>query len=690
MKIFLADTVHNSAGFSPNTVPYNVARIAAFCQSKHGDLSYTIFKDPRILLSALKIQCPDILALSNYFWNTRLNHRIASYAKSLFPNILIVTGGPNLNRDRDAYEIYAIQNSFVDFVIVDEGETSFEALIDKLHHKDRNTSIMDIKMTEIPGTFAIINPGIYLSASRPRVKSLDEFPSPYLNGMLDSFLDQGMSPIVEFIRGCPYTCAFCEQGSSFFNKLAKLAPARVYEEVEYVRQRDKTGQLIVADVNFGIVERDVEIAKFLKASFLDKNWPSKLYLYNAKVPSQKTLDCMEILHPMAALSMSFQSTNSQVLKNIHRSNIGMDKYSFITKWAKDKLIPVGTELIYGLPGETRKTFLDGYEALLGMHADFMSSYNLRLFDGMELNRPDVRKRYKFQTRFRPMDINFGEYQFDSYERLIEIEEIVFTTSTLNEADFFHTRRIAFMIEAFWNTGYLRPALIMLAKHGHPVLSVFDKILTLALGAPEVNNFFAEYERLIKEELEESPSIFKSRISDDEYWNNLISGRSGNMKINLAFSGMLLFFENKMDDFFYSTIFQIGSTFTSNNAEFFEDILSHCKAGKINFDHPDVKQINLIYDIPAWCNESYPDDISRFRLANHQIFSYSISNSLISSATKIKERLSRNGASLSFIAERMMMELPIEARTMRNIKRSAEMIVSTNEDSSRMIGRMSWS
>ena len=671
MRILLADTVHNSGALAPNTVPYNVARIAAFCQSRHPEHSYHLFKDPHELLAELKAERPDVLAISNYFWNHRLNHRILRFAKALHPNVVVVTGGPNLDRDPDAYRAYAARYPDVDFVVVEEGETSFESIIAALSGGDA-APLNDVKMRDLPGSFASLRNGeIHLSPSQPRLRSLDDLPSPYLNGMLDQFLERGMHPIVEFVRGCPYKCAFCEQGSGFFTTLAHLSRPRIEAEVEYIRPRAKDGQLIVADVNFGIIKRDLDVAKFLKASFLEHGWPTELYLYNAKVPTPHVLECIETLHPIAALCMSFQSTDLDVLRNIHRENIGYDKYSFITHWAKKKDIPVGTELIYGLPGETRESFIRGYETILGFRADYLSSYNLRLFAGTELNTPESRTQYRTTTRFRPMDINLGEYAFEQPERVLEVEEIVFTNASLDDDDFFYVRQIAFLVESLWNTGYLRPALAFLANHGAQVTQIFDEILSAAPSDAGAAAFFGEYERLAREELAASADELFHRCDDDAYWDSLVHGRGVNMKLNLAFAGRLMFFDNSVDDYLYATVARVGKRLLpAESRDAFADVLAHCRASKIDLDQPAPRDCELRYDIHAWIHETYPEDFERFRLPAAETFRYALEPGTLPAAMRIKQRLNRRGASLSSIAERMMMELPRADRELRRVTRVA--------------------
>ena len=46
-----------------------------------------------------------------------------------------------------------------------------------------------------------------------------EIPSPYLDGILDEFLDDGLVPIVQTMRGCPYHCHFCVSGATEWNAM---------------------------------------------------------------------------------------------------------------------------------------------------------------------------------------------------------------------------------------------------------------------------------------------------------------------------------------------------------------------------------------------------------------------------------------------------------------------------------------
>lgn len=686
MLIFLADTVHHATQLNPNTVPYNVARIAAYAQSQFPDCDYRLFKDPKALLDELRADRPAVLALSNYFWNTQLNHRIARYARTLYPDLIIVTGGPNLDRDEGAYVRYSITHPYVDFVIVEEGETAFVNVLRAIS----SLRLAEAKATDVPGTIAIRGAGdVQVSSSLTRKNSLDEFPSPYLNGMLDPFLSQGLRPILETVRGCPYRCAFCEQGSDFFTKIATLSEARVYAEIEYIRARTSSPQLILADVNFGILKRDLDVAEFLKRSHVQNGWPKSLYVYNAKQPTETTLRTMETLYPMAQLCMSFQSTDEDVLKNIHRANIGYDKYSFITRWAKARNIPVGTELIFGLPGESRQSFVEGCEALLNFQADYMASYNLRLFPGIELNTPAKRKEFSVDTRYRLMDINLGEYQFESPERIVEVEEIVFQTSTLDDEDYFFSRRLGFLIETLWNTGYVRPALAFLANHGLKVTATLQALLNDHSLPAAARAFFGEYDLLSRNELATSEIEFSNRIKDEEYWHDLVSGRGNNFKLNLAFAGRLLLFSNEFDEFFYEFLAErYAGLLPAEHRHAFVDVLTHCRSSKVDLDHPEPRSARLSFDVPGWVRATYPKDITPFKLPAPITYHYAIDRDTFDMATRIRHDLAKQGARMNNVAERLIMELPPMHRSARLALRSEGLV--KGELPAELGQRVSWS
>ena len=98
-----------------------------------------------------------------------------------------------------------------------------------------------------------------------------EIPSPYLDGTLDSFLDEGLVPIVQTMRGCPYQCHFCVSGATEWNRMRGFDPQRVKAEIDYAMSRSGSKDLILTDENWGILgDRDIEIASYITEREQDK------------------------------------------------------------------------------------------------------------------------------------------------------------------------------------------------------------------------------------------------------------------------------------------------------------------------------------------------------------------------------------------------------------------------------------
>src|SRR5215813_12957914 len=72
-----------------------------------------------------------------------------------------------------------------------------------------------------------------------RHKEVDEIPSPWLTGVQDEFFDGKLAPLIETNRGCPFTCTFCVQGTSFYTKVHNFPVDRIKEEIHYIAKRIK-------------------------------------------------------------------------------------------------------------------------------------------------------------------------------------------------------------------------------------------------------------------------------------------------------------------------------------------------------------------------------------------------------------------------------------------------------------------
>lgn len=303
MIIYIAELSHTGMVRSPNVVPLAAGYLAAFAKKHFPHLNTKIFRDPNLLLRAIESKRPDIVGFSVHLWSERLSNFCAMRIKEISKNITVVAGGPSVD-DQDSELLNFMRlNPYYDVCIPNEGEMAFLSLIE---HVAAYGEVM--KDIIIDGCSTLSSDGSLLRGNYVAPK-LSQIPSPYLDGFLDSFINESYDPVIQSMRGCPYSCKFCVSGTPLWSKIRTFDAERVFEEFDYIKKRTKSDYLILTDENLGITgERDVKIAEYIIRSFKDGGYPRKLYYYSAKIITDYVLKVVEILSPIGEFGMSFQTT----------------------------------------------------------------------------------------------------------------------------------------------------------------------------------------------------------------------------------------------------------------------------------------------------------------------------------------------------------------------------------------------
>ena len=96
LKLYIADLTHDTILLVSDTIPINIGFIASFAKKRFGDqIEISLFKYPQSIIDAIIDDPPDVLALSNYSWNSNLSERICEIAKKIKSEIITVQGGTN-------------------------------------------------------------------------------------------------------------------------------------------------------------------------------------------------------------------------------------------------------------------------------------------------------------------------------------------------------------------------------------------------------------------------------------------------------------------------------------------------------------------------------------------------------------------------------------------------------------------
>src|SRR5204863_5557334 len=149
---------------------------------------------------------------------------------------------------------------------------------------------------------------------------LSMYPSPYTTGEFNHWIDDKAYLPLETNRGCPYGCTFCDWGAATLSKVARMSMERVLGEVEFAA-RHRIMNIGFCDANFGILQRDVDIARYVVEMKERHGYPREIGYTNAKTASPRLTDIIKILTDGGLISsaqISMQTTDEQILENVKR------------------------------------------------------------------------------------------------------------------------------------------------------------------------------------------------------------------------------------------------------------------------------------------------------------------------------------------------------------------------------------
>ncbi|MFZ0035299.1 MAG: radical SAM protein, partial [Sedimentisphaerales bacterium] len=352
LKIYLCDLVYDTIKTN-YVVPLNVGYIGACVKEKYpGQADITVFKYPKQLEEALRNAPPDILGLSHYSWNSRLDVLFLKMAKRLNPVMITVMGGPHIRTDPDGLQSYLSANSDLDYYILYEGEEPFSEIVGEIIGGH-------IPAKPPPGCARIVDGEFMFEPVLFNKKSkIIDLPSPYLSGLLDPFLaDSKMIPLLETNRGCPYGCIYCMWGSAALSKVRQRNLDVIYEEIDYVAEKS-AGQVnwIFCDANFGILPRDLDIAKKIRKVIDKKGYPINVTLWHSKNTGKRNIEIVKTIGTKIG-NIAIQSADPAVLENCGRGNIKINELKEHIAYYKDNNLEVTTDILIGLPGEDAESHL---------------------------------------------------------------------------------------------------------------------------------------------------------------------------------------------------------------------------------------------------------------------------------------------------------------------------------------------
>ena len=450
-----------SGKFKGYWLPYSIGTLWSYAQQfEHIKENFTLkellFKreTPEVLLN--RIEDPKIFCFSSYVWNHEYNKTIAKSVKEKYPECLIVFGGPQITKFPERNNFFE-EHPYIDTISLGEGEGNFEKILND-----------------------------YLSSEVKQIYKFDRidelvFPSPYELGLFDQMIKDHpnlqWNAVLETNRGCPFKCTFCDWGSLTYSKLKKFNVERVFSDLEWMGKH-KIGYVSLADANFGcfrerdmiITEKMIEVQnKYGYPETIDATWYKNL--------NKSVIDMVKKFIENGfnrGFSLSLQSMNEDTLKSIERSNMKLNKFHEILDLCNEQQIPSYTELILGLPHETKDTWCKGICDLVeaGQH-NSIESWLTQMLENSQLNQE--REEHGIQTVF------LENYYTSNEDFVGEVAEIVVATKYMPFEDLIDSWMYSWMITNFHIYGWTQIYSIFLRKNKDlSFYSFYNHLLSLVI------------------------------------------------------------------------------------------------------------------------------------------------------------------------------------------------------------------
>ena len=350
---------------------------------------------------------------------------LTEYAREVNPDIFIVAGGP---------QVYRKYFDKFDCVVVGEAETSLEHIVNNYPNVDH------VIESERATDFTV---------------------SPYIN-QLPSVLDikndsnQPLGVIFETSRGCPYGCSYCDWGSLTLQKVQFFDLDKVRNELEVICRDIQPSYMFLADANFGIVERDIEIAKIIVEMKKKYGYPKSFYYSVSKNHPKRNIEIGKILFEGGVVDnyiVSVVHTNRDVLTINSRGNIGTKKFKELAQHCVEHRMPTQTQLIQGLPGDTVDSWYESFCETFewGLHAE-SKPYWYNVLPNAPMNNQKFWDEWKIETQ----KIVFAQARLKGPDELIDkAAEVIVACKSFDREDWIKMNKDSRWLQALHNFALLR-------------------------------------------------------------------------------------------------------------------------------------------------------------------------------------------------------------------------------------------
>ncbi len=370
---------------------------------------------------------PGVWLFSNYMWSIDVNTQISSLIKQHNAANITIHGGPSTPDYQQACEDFMNEHQSVDVAAHGEGEVTITEIFECIEIANNGLLSTNVaQLSKVTGlTYREPMTGRFIrTGPRERMKSPDIVPSPYLNGFFDGYNGRVEAAIIETNRGCPYGCTFCDWGSATNQKIRKFDLERVKDEIEWIG-KNKVRVMWIADANYGLYDRDIEISQFIVDTKKQYGFPQEIVVNYTKNSTWRLVEIIKIFTEGGIIGqgiISIQTTDEKTLEVINRKNIRTQRYDELAEAFTELNLPLATDLMIGLPGMTVESFMADLQRYFDMDIS-VKAYPTQLLPNSPMADPDYIKKYEIKTDEHNFLKSTYSYTEKDIKRMLKLYEV---------------------------------------------------------------------------------------------------------------------------------------------------------------------------------------------------------------------------------------------------------------------------
>lgn len=374
---------------------------------------FTINHNLDFILQELYQEKAAVYAFACYIWNIYEILTICRELNKVLPKSRIWFGGPEASNDARKYLEF---NSFIEGVILGEGEVTFNELIREWYFANRCVDMAPC-YAQIHGIMYRGSDDIIYQTEMRELMPLDDLPFIYYD--LSRF--QNKILYYETSRGCPFSCSYCL--SSIEKRVRFRSFSLVKKELDFFLEH-KVPQVKFVDRTFNCNrEHSLQIWKYINEH--DNGVTNFHFEVAADLIGEEELEVFRVMRSgLIQLEIGLQSTNPDTIREIRRV-MDVDK-------VRQTMLTIRTfgnihqhlDLIAGLPYENLESFKKSFNDAYAMKPNQLQLGFLKVLKGSYMGEQVGNYQLKYRDA-QPYEVLSTKWiSYDEILILKRVEEMV--------------------------------------------------------------------------------------------------------------------------------------------------------------------------------------------------------------------------------------------------------------------------